>query len=236
MWVLSSVPEVNIFDCKVNLCISCCCFCNNLFTVKDFICNSCTICIFYECLNFNICIVALYCRCNHNTWSTVIFQIKMSRWNANYFNASVNTAVECEISSLRINLFVRCVISTNCQKVCFLYIVSRNFYSESGITTVVNCKRGTVPENLCGRAYSIKFKIIFFACEFSFCNFFKVVAFLTLIVIATVLTVLAVPGVWEIEVFCAFRECRNIRVSVHCEKPVFINIFNCSHFFVPFLH
>ena len=154
----------------------------------------------------------------------------MSRRNAYDFNASVNTAIEGEVGNLRINLLVRGIICSNCKNVIILNFICGDFYSETGITAVMNEKRCTVPEDFCRRVYCIKFQIVFFAFKLCFCNFLEIIAFLTLIVITAVLTVLAIPCVRKIKLFCACGDCGRICFFIHCKNPIFVNKFYSSHF------
>ena len=125
-----------------------------------------------------------------------------------YVYISVDTAVEGEVSHLRIAEFVSGVVGSYNKKVFVLYVVTVNFYTEGGIAAVVSDKLFTVEEYLSGGVYCLKLNICYLVDGklFLFESLYKI-TLCTQVVVTAVLAVLFVPGIGKVECAPIGRVC-----------------------------
>jgi hypothetical protein len=216
---------VNVIDFKHRLGFSLGDLCraarNNVALAREYLeFNAFTVAVFNKAFDTNI---AAHIGRYFQPIAAEIRKVKMSFVSYDDINVAVNTAVECEIGSLRINVAPRGIVDANCQNI-LVGNVFRYIKSERRISALVLSDTYPVKINLANGGHAAKLDEYFFILgNIDFPERLLIRARASEIVVSAVGAVCGVPCVREIYCFKSFRR-------FFFEMPVFIYIDDFSHF------
>ena len=198
--ITASVPEVNVLDLKGYLSLGALDLLEFVFflvvdCVNELLRGSK---ILYVSLNLNGCVSTVYCGCDLDSGSSVVVKVEMRLVYTDKVDVTVDTAVECKVSHLRIYSLVDGVFNYNCDLGVLCESLS-DVYSPGGVTAVVMSELVAVNVEVCGCVCSAELDVVK-VCFGKLCALecLSVKAIAAEVVVAAVLTVDCVPGVGKV--------------------------------------